>query len=156
MTPGIRVGFGILFLFTCAIHSQQAASPTDPDKDSELSNLLHEARALVDAKKPQPAIKKCEQVIASYKTHYGSSKSKIYCAQTSAENLAYLVTAAAAMNKGEFDADKKNAIVLSSTWSTATSSKRTPCRIWVASPKRSRLFSSLWSYHRRTLDISRN
>lgn len=117
MTPGIRLVVRILFLLLCA--SQRAATPANPDKDPELSNLLQEARALVDAKKPQPAIEKCDRVIASFKAHYANSKSKIYCAQTSAENLGYLLMAAAAMDKGEFKADKKDAIVLSSTWSTA-------------------------------------
>jgi Flp pilus assembly protein TadD len=118
MTPRGRLAV-ILFLVLCPIQSQRAASPADPDKDSALSNLLHEARALIDAKKPQPAIEKCDKVIASFKAHYGKSKSKIYCAQTSAESLGYLLLAAAAMDKGEFDAAKKDAIVLSSTWSTA-------------------------------------
>lgn len=121
MKPGVRLLVRILFLLLCATPSQWAAAPAnpDPDKDPDLSNLLYEARALVDAKKPQPAIKQCDHVITRFKTHYGNSKSKIYCAQTSAENLGYLVMAAAAMNKGEFDAGKKNAIVLSPTWSTA-------------------------------------
>lgn len=119
MTPGIRLVVRILFLLLCATQSQRAATSANPDKDPELSNLLHAARALVDAKKPQPAIEKCDRVIASFKTHYANSKSKIYCAQTSAENLGYLLMAAAAMDKGEFKADKKDAIVLSSTWSTA-------------------------------------
>jgi tetratricopeptide (TPR) repeat protein len=119
MTPRTRVAFAILSLLTCAIQSPRAAAPSDPDKDAALANLLVEARALIDAKKPQPALEKCEKVIASFKAHYGNSKSRIYCAQTSAENLGYVVMAAAAMSKGEFDKDKKNAIVLSSTWSTA-------------------------------------
>lgn len=121
MTPGIRLVVRILFLLVCAAQSQRAATPVnpDPDKDADLSTLLHEARALVDAKKPQPAIEKCDRVIASFKTHYANSKSKIYCAQTSAESLGYLALAAAAMTKGEFDKDKKNAITLSPTWSTA-------------------------------------
>jgi tetratricopeptide (TPR) repeat protein len=121
MTPGIRLVVRILFLLLCATQSQRAAPPAnpDPDKDADLSKLLHEVRALVDAKKPQLAIEKCEQVIAAFKAHYGNSKSKIYCAQSSAENLGYLLMAAAAMDKGEFDKDKKNAIVLSSTWATA-------------------------------------
>jgi Flp pilus assembly protein TadD len=119
MTSGTRLFVRILFLVLCSTQSQRAASPPNPDKDPELSNLLQEARALIDAKKPQPAIEKCERVIASFKAQYGKSKSRIYCAQTSAENLGYLLMAAAAINKGEFEADKKDAIVLSSTWSTA-------------------------------------
>jgi tetratricopeptide (TPR) repeat protein len=119
MTPRIRVVLGVLLLLSCAIHSQRAASPSDPDKDPEMLNLLQEARTLIDGKKPQPAIEKCEKVIARFKAHYGNSKSKIYCARGSTESLAYLVKAAAAMNKGEFDADKQNAITLSSVWSDA-------------------------------------
>jgi tetratricopeptide (TPR) repeat protein len=117
----MQLAVGILFLFLCATPNSWAATPadSDPDKDTDLATLLYEARALVDAKKPQAAIKQCDHIIARFKTHYENSKSKIYCAQTSAENLGYLVMAAAAMNKGEFDPDKKNAIVLSPTWSTA-------------------------------------
>jgi tetratricopeptide (TPR) repeat protein len=115
---GTRLFVRILFLLLCATQSQRAASPPKPDKDPELSNLLQEARALIDAKKPQPAIEKCEKVIAAFKAHYANSKSKIYCAQTSAENLGRLLMAAAAMDKGEFK-DKRDAIVLSSTWSSA-------------------------------------
>lgn len=119
MTPRIRLVVAILLLLVCAAQSQRAATPANPDKDPELSNLLHEARALVDAKKPGPAIEICDQVIASFKAHYGKSKSRIYCAQTSTESLGYLALAAAAMTKGEFDKDKKDTIALSSTWSTA-------------------------------------
>ena len=119
MTPRIRLAGGVLFFLLCASPDQRAASPTDPDKDPATLKLLQEARTLIDAKKPQPAIEKCEKVIASFKAHYGDSKSKIYCAQSSAENLGYLVMAAAAMNKGEFEAGKKNAIVLSSSWASA-------------------------------------
>ena len=119
MTPGIRLVVGILLVLLCAAQSQRAAPPADPDKDSKLSNLLHEARALIDAKKPQLGIEKCDQVIATFKAKYGNSKSKIYCAESPAESLGYLTLAAAAMNKGEFDKDKKDAITLSSTWSTA-------------------------------------
>jgi tetratricopeptide (TPR) repeat protein len=110
MTPRIRIAFGILFLVGCAIQSQRAASPPDPDKDPQLLNLLTEARALIDGKKLQPAIEKCEKVIASFKAHYGNRKETIYCARTSAENLAYLLQAAA---------DSRNAIAISATWSNA-------------------------------------
>jgi tetratricopeptide (TPR) repeat protein len=120
MTPGMRVCFGILFLFAGAIHRQQAASPApDPDKDPRLLDLFKEAKILIEAKKPQAAIEKYEKVIASFKAHYGNSKSKIYCARGSTESLAYLVKAGAEINKGEFDKDKKNAITLSSTWADA-------------------------------------
>ena len=119
MTPRTRLAGGVLLFLLCASPDQRAASPADPDKEPATLKLLQEARTLIDAKKPQPAIEKCEKVIASFKAHYGDSKSKIYCAQSSAENLGYLLMAAAAINKGEFDKDKKNAIVLSSSWATA-------------------------------------
>ena len=155
MTPRMRLAVGILCLFLAAVQNQRAAAPANPDKDPELSNLLLEARALIDAKKPQPAIEKCEKVIASFKAQYGNSKSKIYCAQTSAENLGYLLMAAAAMDKGEFEADKTPSF-FRQPGRPPTSSKLMPCRISVASPKRSRFFSSPSNYHRGTLDIYRN
>ena len=100
-----------------AIHNQKGASPTDPDKDAEMSKLLQDARALIDGKKLPAAIEKCDKVIASFKTHYESRKEKVYCARTSAESLGYLLKTAAASAKGT--ADKSNAIVLSSIWSDA-------------------------------------
>jgi tetratricopeptide (TPR) repeat protein len=110
MTRRTRVLFGLLFLIAVAIHSQKAASSTDPDKDPQMLNLLQEARTLIDGKKLTAAIKKCDDVIANFKTHYGSQKEKIYCARTSAETLGYLLKAAA---------DKQSAKALSSTWSDA-------------------------------------
>lgn len=82
-------------------------------------DLFKEAKALIDAKNPQLAIEKYEQVIASFKAHHANSKSKIYCARGTTESAGYLIMAAAAMNKGEFDKDKKDAITLSSTWADA-------------------------------------
>lgn len=106
----MRVAFGILFVLACAIQDQRAAAPPAFNQDPQMQNLLEEARTLLDEKKPQAAIDKCESVIASFKTHYGSYKEKIYCARSSTENLGYLLKAAA---------DKVNAIALSSTWSDA-------------------------------------
>ncbi len=82
-------------------------------------DLFKEAKILIEAKKPQPAIEKYEKVIASFKAHYGNSKSRIYCARGTIESAAYLMKAAAAMTKGEFDKDKKDAITLSSSWADA-------------------------------------
>jgi tetratricopeptide (TPR) repeat protein len=110
MSPVIRVGFGILFLFTCAIHSPRAASPTDPDKGSEMSNLVREAQKLLKEKKLPGAIEKCDQVIASFEAHYGNRKEKFYCARTSAESLGYMLKAAAENTK---------AVALSPTWAEA-------------------------------------
>lgn len=115
----MRLIVGVLFLFLCAIQSQKAAAPTDPDKDSQLLDLFKEAKLLIEAKKPQAALEKYEKVIASFKAYYANSKSKIYCARGTTESATYLVIAAAAMTKGEFEKDKKNAITLSSTWADA-------------------------------------
>jgi tetratricopeptide (TPR) repeat protein len=105
-----RTGFGILFLLICTIHSHEATSPGDPEKDSQMPRLLQEARALIKEKRLPDAIETCDRVIASFKAHYGSRKEKIYCARTSAESLGYLLKAAT---------DKVNAIALSATWADA-------------------------------------
>jgi tetratricopeptide (TPR) repeat protein len=110
MTLRIRLVGGILFFLLCAIPGQRAASPPpDPDKDPQMLDLFKEAKILIEAKKPQSAIEKYEKVIASFKAHYANTKSKIYCARGTTESAAYLVMAAAAMAKGEFDKDKKDA-----------------------------------------------
>ncbi len=87
-----------------------ASTGSDPDKDPQVAELLRDARYLVDSRNPAAAIPKCDAVINAYKTHYSSSKQKIFCARTSAEALGVLLKAAV---------DKNNAIVLSSTWSDA-------------------------------------
>jgi tetratricopeptide (TPR) repeat protein len=91
----------------------------DPDKDPALITLVEKARTLITKKQPQEGIANCDQVIARFKSHYGTSKSKIYCARTSTETLGYLLQSAADMNEGKFEKGKKNAIVLSSTWASA-------------------------------------
>jgi tetratricopeptide (TPR) repeat protein len=94
-----------------ALQTQKAgAASPDPDKDLQTPKFLEEARTLIDGKKTQAAIEKCEKVIALFKAHYANTKEKIYCARTSAESLGYLLKAAA---------EKHNAIALSSTWSDA-------------------------------------
>ena len=118
MTPLIRFALGLVSCLAVSVHSQGAAA-ADPDKDPQTLNLLQEARTLIDGQKPQAGIEKCEKVIALFETYYAGSKHKIYCARTSAENLGYLVKAAAAMDKGAFEAGKHDAIVISSTWSGA-------------------------------------
>jgi tetratricopeptide (TPR) repeat protein len=112
-------GWLAIFISTALIASSPAASSDDPDKDPQLPKLLEEARALIDNKKPQMGIEKCNKVIAAFQKHYGKSPHKIYCARSSTENLAYLVTAAAEMGKGTFEKGEKDAIVLSSTWANA-------------------------------------
>lgn len=84
-----------------------------------MSQRLQDARTLIDGKNLLSAIQKCEEVIAAFVAHYGKSKSKVYCASSPAETLGYLTKAAAEMNEGKFDANKKNAIALSSVWSDA-------------------------------------
>jgi tetratricopeptide (TPR) repeat protein len=96
-----------------------AASSSDPDKDPQFPNLLEQARALIDNKKSQAGIEKCDKVIAAFQAYYGKSAHKIYCARNPTESAAYLITAAAAMTKGTFDKGKKDAITLSSTWANA-------------------------------------
>jgi Flp pilus assembly protein TadD len=117
MTPSFRFLLGFVFLLGILGDSRAAAA--DPDKDPQLPKLLEEARILIDTKKPQAAIEKCEKVIALFRARYDKSTEKVYCAGTSAENLGYLMKAAAAMNDGTFEKGKKNAIVLSPTWSSA-------------------------------------
>jgi tetratricopeptide (TPR) repeat protein len=109
VTPRIRFALGFVWCLAITVHSQGAAA-ADPDKDPQTLNLLQEARTLIDGKKPQAAIEKCEKVIALFKAHYANTMEKIYCARTSAESLGYLLKAAA---------DKQNAIALSSTWADA-------------------------------------
>ena len=118
MTPRPRLIVGLVF-FVALAADQAAAKSADPDKDPQPPKLLEEARALLDSKKPQAAIAKCDKVIAFFKAHYGKRKEKVYCGRTPAESLGYLMKAGAAMNEGKFDAGKKQAIVISPTWSTA-------------------------------------
>jgi len=119
MAPRIRLIAPLIFLWGFWASPCANAAATDPDKDPQLPKFLEEARSLIDAKKPQAAIEKCDKVIATFKAHYAKSEHKIYCARSSSENLAYLLTAAADMNKGQFEKGKKDAIALSSTWSSA-------------------------------------
>jgi Flp pilus assembly protein TadD len=119
MAPGIRLIAALIFLWEFLASPPAKAAATDPDKDVQLQKFLEEARALIDAKKAQVAIEKCDKVIAAFAAHYAKSEHKVYCARTSSENLSYLMKAAAAMNKGEFEKGKKDAIVLSSTWASA-------------------------------------
>lgn len=101
-----------LFCVVCmpANAAAQTTRAADPDKDPQMRNLLREARRLIDSKQPAGAIARCDQVIAAFQAHYGSSKQKAFCARTSAESLGVLLKAAA---------DKNSATVLSSTWSDA-------------------------------------
>jgi len=82
----------------------------DPERDPQAAQRLQDARQSIDARKPADAVKQCDEVIASFETHYGSSKQKIFCARTSAERLGYLLQAAR---------DEISAAVLSSTWADA-------------------------------------
>ena len=117
MTPRLRSVCGFAFFLT--LGGFLTAAPVDPDKNSALPKLLEEAQTLIKNKQPREGIANCDKVIAAFKSHYANSKHKIYCARTSTENLGYLLMAAADMNKGEFEAGKKDAIALSSTWASA-------------------------------------
>ncbi len=119
MVQRMRLAFGVLFVLACAIPAQRAASPPDPDNDPAMRQLLQQAQTFVDEKKPKLANEKCDEIIARFKAYYDGRKEKVYCARTSAENLGYLLKAAAEMDKGKFDPDKTKAITLSSIWSDA-------------------------------------
>ena len=108
-----------LGLFLALVRPDLVAETNDPDKDSTLPKLLEEARRLIDAKKPQAAIDKCDKVISLFKDHYAAGKEKVYCARTSAESLGYLLQSAAEIDKGVFEKGKGKAIVLSGTWASA-------------------------------------
>jgi Flp pilus assembly protein TadD len=117
-SPARLALFSALFFF--AIQGINAKTDSaDPDKDPALPKLLEDGRALVTKKQPQEAIANCDKVIARFKSHYGNSQEKVYCARSSTETLGYLLQAAADMGKGNFEKGKKNAIVLSSTWASA-------------------------------------
>jgi tetratricopeptide (TPR) repeat protein len=118
MILDLRIALGVLLLIGGgAINCQSAPSLPDPEKDSQMRDLIAEATRLVDGKKPQPAIEKCEKVIASFKAYYGRRPEKTYCARTSAESLGYLLKAAAENDQGTSREGK--AIVLSSSWAEA-------------------------------------
>lgn len=117
MTPRLRFLLG--FVLLTGLFDDARAAAAGPDRDPQLPKLLEEARTFIDNKKPQAAIEKCEKVIALFRARYDKSTEKVYCAGTSAENLGYLLKAAAAMNDGTSEKGKKNAIVLSPTWSSA-------------------------------------
>jgi Flp pilus assembly protein TadD len=119
VTPGIRLLCGFVFCVEAVVGRQAEAAAADPENDPQLPKLLEEARSLIYSKKAEAALEKCETVIARFKARYGNSKEKVYCALTSTENLGYLLMAASAMNEGKFEAGKKQAIVLSTTWSGA-------------------------------------
>jgi len=103
-----------LLLFIAA--SAGVAVAAEPDKDPQMLKLLHEARTLIDSKKPAPAIEKCDKVIATFKAAYSSHKEKIYCARSSTESLGYLLKSAATIDRGTPTA---GAIALSSLWADA-------------------------------------
>ena len=108
----------VLILVAFAGGNINAAS-ADPDKDAALPKLLDEARVLITKKQPQAAIERCDKVIAFFTAHYAKGTHKVYCARNQAENLGYLLKAASEMDKGNFEAGKKDAIVLSPTWARA-------------------------------------
>ena len=121
MNSRVCLLFGFVSCLAIAVGRANAEtnSSSDPDKDGQLTKLLEEGRTLIDSRKPQAAIELCEKVIAAFKTHYAKSDHVIYCARTQTENLGYLLMAAAAINKGTFEKGKRDAIVLSQTWSAA-------------------------------------
>src|SRR5262245_23117833 len=100
----------VLGIIAAATIGVSAVAAEDPDKDPKMVKLLNEARDLVDGQKAGQAIAKCDEVINAFRTHYGQSTKKVFCARTSAETLGVLLKAAV---------DKTNAIALSSIWADA-------------------------------------
>lgn len=81
------------------------------DEDVAHVNLLLDGRRLVDAGQPREAITEYfDKVLSEYEAKYGNSEERIYCARTSTESFAYLLTAAA---------EEQEAFVLSETWANA-------------------------------------
>lgn len=107
----------LLLIALLLVGANSFGAESDLDKNPEMRQLLLEARRLIDSKKPQPAIEKCDRVIAAFKAGYGSRKEKIYCARSSAESLGYLMKAAVAADKGA--AKQAGTIALSSLWADA-------------------------------------
>ena len=118
MTPQFRPICGVALFLVLASANLRAAS-VDPDTDPALPKLLEEAQALIKRKQPTEAVANCDKVIALFKSRYGKSEERVYCARSSAETLGYLMKAAADIDKGQFEKGKKKAIVLSSTWASA-------------------------------------
>lgn len=107
----ITTALAILSVFVGAGPRVQAEDAGDPEKDPRMRELLQQARSLIDTKQPVAAIKRCDEVIASYLAFYGKRMEKAYCASNSTQSLAILLEAT---NKGE------DAIVLgSTTWAGA-------------------------------------
>ena len=50
------------------------AAEADPDKDPRLPKMLEDARVLIDHKKPQAAVEKCDKVIALFEARYRKGK----------------------------------------------------------------------------------
>ena len=120
MTPGSKTALRLALLISAALFSANLCAATaDPDKDPALPKLVEDAQVLIKKKQLKEGIAMCDKVIAAFKNHYANSKHRIYCARSSAETLGYLVKAGADMNEGKFDKGKKDAIALSSTWSSA-------------------------------------
>jgi len=84
---------------------------SDLDKDpATIAGFLQEAQNFAENKKPEQAVKKCDQVIESFRKRYKDSTQVVYCSRSSTETLAYLFKAAF---------DKQNAIAISPTWADA-------------------------------------
>ncbi len=85
--------------------------PATSSDDAKLAQRLIEGKQFVRAGKFKEAIVYFDQVASAYEEEYKNSKDTILCARSSVESLAYLLEAA---NK-----NKKNTVVLGSSWSDA-------------------------------------
>jgi Flp pilus assembly protein TadD len=120
VTGGLGSRFApALLLAACLLAGPASAVGADavaPARDVDRVEQAHEALlekgiALIGAQKQQQAIRDVfDPLIADYEAQYGASKQQVYCARTPAETLFYLTAAAS---------DKRDAVVLGSTWAYA-------------------------------------
>lgn len=103
------LAFGILLAAICA-SSVAAVAEAGPDNDPKLVSALQDAGRLIKEKKLAAAVEICDATIARFRAAYSKRRETIYCAQTSAESLDYLLMATAGKN---------DAVVLSPTWADA-------------------------------------
>jgi len=114
MTAAMIVALGIAHTDTQA-KSAQAATSADAENDAQQA-LLWEARHLIDAGKRAEAIATIDKVLAYYEAKYPEGKQRWFVARDPQESLAYMLIAAADMDKGT---DKRSASALVNWWSEA-------------------------------------
>lgn len=102
-------------------------APADPEKaalnewQKQQDERLVRGNTLLMDKQAEAAIREAfDPVIQAFEARYGNDGKRYYSARTSAESLAYMLTAAADMDKG---VSKQDAVALGPTWAYAHYSK---------------------------------